>query len=154
MGIGAFAEPFVVISLLAIGCYVNRETRDPTTMLVSASHKRDDSLESGGSSPSSEAGLLSPLDRPIHDAAARTDFQGHHVRTIQVFGWRKDLVTVNTRQFASRWFSRLIVHRKPFIVEVLYWALIYWVSAMDVVLDAIPIWTTLLGPSNAHQRSR
>lgn len=135
MGIGAFAEPLVVVSLLGLGCYINRESRHFSTASVSAGHKRNDSLESGRSSPSSEAGLLSPLDRPFHDGSSRTNPEGRHIRTLRVLGWQKEVVTVNTQRFADRWLSRIVV-QIPFIIEVLYWALIYWIYQLARAVSA------------------
>ena len=141
MGVGAFAEPLVVITLLFGGVYVNRNTRyrlgsrnrggngyDKTgggsvaddvceassdTSSASAATLTDDLAERGG--------LLSPLRTPQDEPKWRT-------REVGLGRFRTRVTSPNTRVFKDYFLSRLLV-KFPFLVEVWYWALIYWVSS-------------------------
>ncbi|KAF7193586.1 hypothetical protein HII31_05050, partial [Pseudocercospora fuligena] len=135
MGAGAFIEPLVVISLLVGGTLVNRETRSLGNVRRFG-HKRDDNLESGSSSPKSkdsQDGLLSPvkfLDQNEEDT--------WHTREVGVLSFRKSVKSPNTRQLSSRLLSRLL-QQLPFLVEVWYWALIYWVYQLGRAFTAVTL---------------
>ena len=122
-GIGAIAEPLVVIFLLFGGTWINRDfkpgrlRRRPTAARsVSAdsyvvSWSTHQHIESRSTSPS----LLVP-----QEPEWRT-------RTLAAFGLTKEVATPNTRRFKAYFLSR-ILERFPFLVECWYWALIYWVG--------------------------
>jgi hypothetical protein len=122
-GIGAVAEPLVVIILLFGGTWINRDF-DPGRKRRRAGDERRISndmnlreLEEEGliDSRSSSPSLL-----PEQEAKWRR-------RTLGVWGWKKEVTTPNTRRFKGYFLSRLL-ERFPFLVECWYWGLIYWVS--------------------------
>lgn len=131
MGVGAFAEPLIVVSLLAGGSILNQDRNQ--TVRGRTWHRLSD-LDDGetgefgtelGSeeqraslSSTSSATLLDPTDDG-HDSHWRK-------RTIRLWKWQKTVVTPNNRVFENRLLSR-VLRRFPFLVEVWYWALIYWV---------------------------
>jgi hypothetical protein len=120
MGIGAIAEPLVVVTLLFGGTWVNRnkdyklfgQRRDHSTSPRSAS---PDS-ETGRSSLSSSDSLLAGVD----------EVPKWRTREVRVFGFRKEVTSPNSRRFKDYFLSRLL-KKFPFLVEAWYWALIYWV---------------------------
>ena len=140
MGVGAFAEPLVVISLLVGGTWVNRTRNNADRHRIWGEHKRDDSSASGVSrsgSFASEDGVPSPRDRSHSPSyLAQPQIGGWHTRTISFMGWRRDVQTPNTAVFSDRLLSRLL-HRLPFLVECWYWALIYWVYQLGRAFAAV-----------------
>jgi hypothetical protein len=122
MGAGAFIEPLVVVTLLFGGTWVNRNTeyrlfnRRRIYTHSPRSSSPSSSIESGRSSLSSSVSLLSQDDEPKW-----------RVREINIMGFRKELVSPNTRQFQDYFLSR-VLKKFPFLVEAWYWALIYWVN--------------------------
>lgn len=125
MGAGAFIEPLVVVTLLFGGTWVNRNSdyrlfgrrRVYRSSPRSSSPASSSSFESGRSTPSSTASLLSGGD----------DVPKWRKREITLFGMRKEVVSPNSRRFKDYFLSRLL-QKFPFLVEAWYWALIYWVS--------------------------
>lgn len=127
MGLGGFIEPAVVITLLFGGTWINRnrttdtfdrwtekDIRDraetsPSRLESSPLHGESDLYASGSRSPGAD-----------HDATWRS-------RDIRVFGFKRSIRTPNTQPFRNRLLSRLLF-RLPFLAEVWYWALIYWVG--------------------------
>lgn len=134
MGVNAFIEPLVVISLLVGGTWVNRD-RSYKLRLQNSSPKPlrlsvdEESLPGSPTSFNSKDGLLteeftSPISRPCATDASISTWR---IRKICFFGFRKTLWTHNTKVFEDRWFSR-VIRKFPFLREVWYWALIYWVN--------------------------
>lgn len=143
MGAGAFIEPLVVVSLLVGGTLINRETKKAISS-QSVGHKRDDNLESALSTPrsaNSQDGLLSPVKLPEHNHGHWTSDQADEpwqIREIGLLGWTRQVRSPNTQQFQSRRLSRLL-QRLPFLVEVWYWALIYWVYQLGRAFTAVTL---------------
>jgi hypothetical protein len=133
MGAGAFIEPLVVVTLLFGGTWVNRNTeyrlfnrRRVYTHSPRSSSPSSSSIESGRSSLSSSVSLLSQDDEPKW-----------RVREINIMGFRKELVSPNTRQFQDYFLSR-VLKKFPFLVEAWYWALIYWVNtSLELAISRI-----------------
>jgi hypothetical protein len=127
MGAGAFIEPLVVVTLLFGGTWVNRNTeyrlfnRKRIYTLSPRSSSPSSSIESGRSSLSSSASLLTQVD----------DEPKWRVRDITIMGMKKEIVSPNTRRFQDYFLSRLL-KKFPFLVEAWYWALIYWVRPLQV----------------------
>lgn len=122
-GIGAVAEPLVVIVLLFGGTWINRDF-DPGRKRRRPGDARrvSDDLSLRGLE---EEGLIesrssSPSLLPEQEAKWRK-------RTLGVWGWKKEVITPNTRKFKGYFLSRLL-EKFPFLVECWYWALIYWVN--------------------------
>jgi hypothetical protein len=124
MGIGAVAEPLVVVTLLFGGTWVNRN-KDYKLFgrrRNNASSPRSTSpdSESGRSSISSSASLLGDID----------EVPKWRTRELQFFGLRKEVTSPNSRRFKDYFLSRLL-RKFPFLVEAWYWALIYWVCTQQ-----------------------
>jgi hypothetical protein len=130
MGIGAFAEPLVVVTLLFGGAYFNRRTGGGSAALLGAysplepGRKRSDDYERGKDSTDegslgwsgSSSGLVSP-------AGEQSRWRN---RRVKFFRYSRLVQTPNTTAFQDRLLSRLL-QKFPFLVEAWYWALIYWV---------------------------
>jgi hypothetical protein len=128
-GIGAVAEPLVVVALLFGGTWINRDfnpgrrrrPRDVRRVFddgragESASLMEDGDVEARSASPSL-LGSQEPMWRK---------------RTLGALGWKTEVATPNTRRFKGYFLSRLL-ERFPFLVECWYWALIYWVSYANI----------------------
>lgn len=138
MGVGAFLEPLVVISLLVGGTIINRGKKEVLGSPVWASHKRDDSREAGPPSPSSEDGLLSPRSRIPSTSLGQSEESGWRRRRIGLLGWQADVRSPNTQQFSNRLLSR-VLRNFPFLVEVWYWALVYWVYQLGRAFTAVTL---------------
>ncbi|GAB7347290.1 hypothetical protein MBLNU459_g3376t2 [Dothideomycetes sp. NU459] len=63
---------------------------------------------------------------------------GWRKRELKVARWRKEVWSPDTRVFENRLLSRLLL-RFPFLVEVWYWALIYWVYQLGRAFTAVTI---------------
>ncbi|RQM08379.1 hypothetical protein DH86_00002625 [Scytalidium sp. 3C] len=57
-------------------------------------------------------------------------------QSLQLFGWKREIVTPNTRRFKGYLLSRLL-EKFPFLVECWYWALIYWVYQLGRAATAV-----------------
>lgn len=155
MGAGAFLEPLIVISLLSGGTWINR-TRHNTSVdrqRIWGKHKRDDSAssrESSSRSSTTEDGLLSPERRSQSPTyLAQPQAQGWRRRTVGILRWKKEVHTPDTIVFADRLLSRLL-RRLPFIVEVWYWALIYWVYQLGRAFTALTLVQGTVHTARAH----
>jgi len=146
-GIGAIAEPLVVIALLCSGTWINRDPESGRIGNQQSSYRRHISSErssknedlEAAKSPTSCAGLLSDEDgdsdfdgvlkrRSTSPSLLSDQEPKWRKRTIGAFGWSKQVVTPNTRRFKGTFISRLL-EKYPFLVEVWYWGLIYWVRS-------------------------
>lgn len=140
MGIGAVAEPLVVVGLLFGGTWFNRNTgRDDAydnlgwtdDDLDHGESKRSDDrsgspVRSGTVSPVSETALLTS-----HSPLAASDEPPRRLRKIKFLRYQRAVTTPNTRVFKDRLLSR-VLRRFPFLVEAWYWALIYWVCQLSI----------------------
>lgn len=130
MGIGAVAEPLVVIVLLFGGAWFNRTLGQESVASKLAAYsplettrKRSDDLSDSELSDrdlsvdwASSSGTLSPLEQ-----------SRWRNRKLRLFRYNRIVSTPNTTVFKDRLLSRLL-QKFPFLVEAWYWALIYWVS--------------------------
>ena len=131
MGIGGFVEPAIVLSLLCGGTWVNRRRKyhqEPDRWSEKDVHNRQDL------SPSRLESCPLTYDSENETRAAAGPFQldansqaRWRKREIRLFGLRRSVLSLNTKPFGNRLLSRLLF-RFPFLVEVWYWALIYWVG--------------------------
>jgi hypothetical protein len=134
MGIGAVAEPLVVITLLIGGTWINRDSepgrRRNDRRPDAARRISGDDVEAGirSASPDSADGLLEHVDshRSMSPSLLAAQESKWRKRQIGIFGYKKEVTTPNTRRFRGNLLSRLL-ERFPFLVECWYWALIYWV---------------------------
>ena len=110
MSFGAIAEPALVIFLLFGGTYLNRTWSNESSVSAYTEIKHDELMGRA------EKGAVGPV----------VDDDGWRHRKIGLSGWRCNVRTPDTQIFQDRFLSR-ILRRFPFLLEVLYWALIYWV---------------------------
>ena len=130
MGVGAFMEPLVVVTLLFGGTWFNRNTEYRIfDRRRNASHSpRSASPASSGSGRSSPRSSASLLDGYRASSPLLPEQEPHwRKREIRVLGFRREVVSPNTKRFEGYFLSRLL-QKFPFLVEAWYWALIYWVS--------------------------
>ncbi len=129
-GIGAVAEPLVVVSLLVVGTWINRDSR----LEKKRRHRWCDSDRSlgwqndleGNVGLGSSARLLDGRTRSISPSLVDPQEQKWRKRTIGFGRFKRQVTTPNTRRFRTYLLSR-VLERFPFLVECWYWALIYWV---------------------------
>ncbi|PGH35245.1 hypothetical protein GX50_01941 [[Emmonsia] crescens] len=162
MGIGAFLEPLVVVTLLLGGTWINRSSgisrsysrntaRSSSLASDGFSDKTVDGVEHGlptttgtddGSLPSSPSRSLSPsllLDqgRPLR------------ARPIGLWSWKREIMTPNTAKFRNRCFSRLL-RRFPFLVECWYWTLVYWTYQLARAFTAVTLKDATVDVARKH----
>lgn len=124
MGVGAFAEPLIMVGLLAGGCILNQDrsktmSERPWHLLTSLEDGESGTGRRNSSQSSSSATLLDSTEE-------EGQYAPYRARTVRFWKWEKTVITPNTRVFEDRVLSRLL-RRFPFLVETWYWALIYWV---------------------------
>lgn len=141
MGIGAVAEPLVVVTLLFGGTWFNRNKgRDDAYDNLGWSgdgldheNKRSDDRPSGSTTPQSEDTLLGGTSTlAAHEEPPR------RTRRVKFFKYQRTMTTPNTRVFKDRILSRLL-RKLPFLVEAWYWALIYWVYQVGRAITALTL---------------
>ncbi|KAK1544824.1 integral membrane protein [Colletotrichum paranaense] len=147
MGIGAVAEPLVVITLLFGGTWFNRNIGDTNAYdnlgwkgagLDDAEHKRSDERRSGNSTPDSEESLLSLGAWSSSSTLTPQEEPPRRSRRIKFFGYQRIVTTPNTRVYKDRLLSR-VLRKFPFLVEAWYWALIYWVYQVGRAFTALTL---------------
>lgn len=143
MGIGALAEPLVVVTLLFGGAWFNRTTAADnvaSSKLASyaqlentrkrsddyASRRRSDS-DSSEKSVDWSSGTLSPLEQ-----------SRWRNRRVRFFGYERMVSSPNTTVFKDRLLSR-VLQKFPFLAEAWYWALIYWVYQLGRAFTALTL---------------
>jgi hypothetical protein len=134
-GVGAVAEPLVVISLLFGGTWINRDFNPGRSRRRPVDQRciSEDDLEHGGKSNRDDL-VDNPIDsRSTSPSLLASEEPRWRKRTLGVWGVRKQVTTPNTRRFRGYFLSRLL-EKFPFLVECWYWALIYWVSGQLIIL--------------------
>lgn len=134
-GIGAVAEPLVVVLLLIVGTWINRDFdpgRQKRLQFRGTSSEVGESDEDGKWPRSRETDTLIDEEdlesaRSTSPSLLPTSEPKWRRRKLGIFGVETQVVTPNTRRFKGYLLSRLL-ERLPFLVECWYWALIYWVS--------------------------
>lgn len=128
-------EPLVVVTLLFGGTYVNRNTSyrlfGRRHRTYSPSHSPS---SSGHSSPRSSSSLIDDEHRSSSPSLLAPQEPKWRKRELRILGWKKDVVSPNTRRFQGYFLSRLLM-KFPFLVEAWYWALIYWVGISFPILS-------------------
>lgn len=149
MGLGAVLEPLVVVGLLAFGTLINRNRGETASSGSPFSSSRpppwqhirytpdpdyDDPETGSGGKGDGEIVTHLPLSRTsstssdtlvAEDATTKAPSRWRQ-RKLRFMGWETEVTTPNTEIFHDRFLSR-VLRRFPFLVEVWYWALIYWV---------------------------
>jgi hypothetical protein len=150
MALGAVLEPLIVVSLLTFGTIVNRNRSravlarsplcssrlEPWQHLKYTADSEDEDVETGRRSKEEDHTLLPPsLSRSSSSSSSTlaedlsTDSKSTskwQKRRLRFMSWEKEVTTPNTDMFRDRFLSR-VLQRFPFLAEVWYWALIYWV---------------------------
>ena len=138
MGVGAFIEPLIVVSLLVGGTWINRKSARSLSKRRYRGHSNrppvaygeavTDDVDSGPSSPEPTDDLLDHHDYMRSGSPSLIAQEEYRWRTrhLGAFGWSRQVTSPNTRIFRGTVLSRLL-RRFPFLVEAWYWALIYWV---------------------------
>ena len=147
MGLGAFIEPLVVITLLFGGAWLTRNTSYtlfPRSQ-PSLSSAEKSLLSRNGSLDSidvdmAELGLLS--ETSISSKLLSVSEPTWRKRTVGVLCWKTQVTSPNTQVFKYYFLSRVLV-KFPFLVEAWYWALVYWVSASPSPSLSLPILTSI-----------
>lgn len=121
MGVGAFVEPLVVISLLLGGTYINRNT----SYIIFSKRQHIETKEREDSPSDIESLLLQDEHRSEHWSLKSSRW---HMRTVWTFGTSLEVKSPDTTVFRDHFLSR-VLRKFPFLVEAWYWALIYWVSS-------------------------
>lgn len=162
MAIGAVLEPLIVVSLLAGGTLVNRNkfynpvsrrNSNIETRPIWNATKETGDLEGGTGSLDKAGGEEDSWGRSRSSSTSTVFYDPEgtlgggatsilmadprwRLRKIKFLGWERDIITPNTEVHQDRLLSRLL-SRFPFLVEVWYWALIYWVCRAAATLVAV-----------------
>jgi hypothetical protein len=154
MALGAVLEPLIVVSLLAFGTIVNRNRSravlarsplstsrpEPWQHLKYSADSEDEDVEAGRGKEDERTLLPSSLSRSSNSSSSTlaedlsTDNKvtsKWQKRRLRFMGWEKEVTTPNTEIFKDRFLSR-VLQRFPFLAEVWYWALIYWVCGPTI----------------------
>jgi hypothetical protein len=148
MTLGAVLEPLVIVSLLAGGTLVNRDRSGQSPSSAANSrrpdpwqdieyalgdqvpreerHLNDEKCNWSRSSTASTSTIWHDVDN--EKAGADSASSGRRQRTLRFWKWEFEVTTPNTEVHKDRFLSR-VLRQYPFLVEVWYWALIYWVCA-------------------------
>lgn len=129
-GIGAIAEPLVVVVLLFGGAWINRDFNPGLRRRPRETRRfSEDDLEDGREWTRESEGLMETLDaRSSSPSLLPEQEPAYRRRTLKAFGRQKQVTTPNTRRFKGYFLSRLL-EKFPFLVECWYWFLIYWVRS-------------------------
>ncbi|PVI05327.1 hypothetical protein DM02DRAFT_715688 [Periconia macrospinosa] len=157
MGAGAFIEPLVVVTLLFGGTWVNRNTQ--YRLFNRQRTSSPSSPSSRPSSPSSDYFPSSSHSSPrqsttLLDSRHSTSLLAHQEpywrkRKVNILGWRKEVVSPNTKRFENYFLSRLL-KKFPFLVEAWYWALIYWVYQLGRAFSAVTLKDSTVDVARLH----
>ncbi|KAL0474866.1 PAP2 superfamily domain-containing protein [Neurospora intermedia] len=74
---------------------------------------------------------------------------GKRFRTLKFMGWEREVVTPNTEIHRDRLLSR-VLRKFPFLVEVWYWALIYWVYQLGRAFTAVTLKASTVDTAREH----
>ncbi|KAF7549225.1 hypothetical protein G7046_g8421 [Stylonectria norvegica] len=137
MGVGAFLEPLIVVTLLFGGSYFNR-TKDydffQGKVIGGTNHKRSDDL---GKKRESSESLMSGWSASSPTLSAHEQ-PARRRRKVQFFGYTKIVSTPNTLVFKDRLVSR-VLQKFPFLVEAWYWLNLYWVYQIGRAITALTL---------------
>jgi hypothetical protein len=114
MGFLGLGEPSIGTLIIFLGAWVNRDFTTPV-LGAHTTFLHDD--ESGLGSPLTKVEPSSPVSDPHQQNRWRR-------RELSLLGFKRHVYTPNTVHFQNRLQSRFLL-RFPFILEIIYWALIY-----------------------------
>ncbi|KAG5928156.1 hypothetical protein E4U42_001161 [Claviceps africana] len=152
MALGAVLEPLVVVTLLFGGAWFNRnrdcslrESRS-TWAPVDGSVKKSDEFRKRDLLQESLVPCSESSWRPSASPSSYDPFAQRR-RRINILGYERLVTSPNTLVFKDRFLSR-VLRKFPFLVEVWYWALIYWsklyqigraITALTLVEDTVHV---------------
>lgn len=138
MGLGAYLEPLVVVTLLFGGAWINRSrdgtaSRQPTRWqaVYDPFNKDEEGLDINQARLTPSKRSLSPSLLPSQESTWRD-------RELRFLGYTRIVHTPNTAVFRTRFLSR-VLQKFPFLAEAWYWALIYWVYQLGRAFTAVTI---------------
>jgi hypothetical protein len=113
-GIGAVAEPLVVIALLIGGTWINRDFNPRRRRRPRDVRRVSDDARAGENTAMAEDGDVE--SRSASPSLLGSQEPKWRTRQLGAFGWQTEVVTPNTRRFKGYFLSRLL-ERFPFLVE-------------------------------------
>ncbi|KAL2170651.1 hypothetical protein VTG60DRAFT_4576 [Thermothelomyces hinnuleus] len=169
MAIGAILEPLVVVGLLAFGTIVNRNKSkaargrsplshrpEPWEHLKYTTDSEDEDIESGRARADERTLLPPALSRSsssssstLAEDVSRKTIPRWRTRKLRFMSWEKDVTSPNTEIFRDRLLSR-VLQRFPFLAEVWYWALIYWVYQLGRAFTALTLQESTVNTAREH----
>ncbi|KAK4461204.1 PAP2 superfamily-domain-containing protein [Cladorrhinum samala] len=171
MAVGAILEPLIVVSFLTFGTIVNRNKSAtfsgrttysgslpaPWEHLKYPKDPEFDDVESARPSHEHDRALLgTPLSRASSSSGATLADDGvprapspWRQRKLKFMSWEREVTTPNTEVFINRFLSR-VLQRLPFLAEVWYWALIYWVYQLGRAFTAVTLQESTVDTARQH----
>ncbi|KAH6628095.1 PAP2 superfamily-domain-containing protein [Chaetomium tenue] len=172
MALGAVLEPLIVVSLLTFGTIVNRNRSravlarsplstsrpEPWQHLKYSADSEDEDVEAGRGKEDERTLLPSSLTLSSNSSTSTlaedvsTDNKATskwQKRRLRFMGWEKEVMTPNTDIFKDRFLSR-VLQRFPFLAEVWYWALIYWVYQLGRAFTAVTLQEDTVDTAREH----
>jgi hypothetical protein len=168
MAIGAILEPLVVVSFLAFGTIVNRNKSssswspllakrpEPWRHIKYSSDSEEEDVEASGRKedgitllPPTLSRTSSGSDTTLAEDILDKTTPPWRLRKLRFLGWEKEVTTPNTEVFRTRLLSR-VLQRLPFLVEVWYWALIYWVYQLGRAFTAVTLQESTVHTAREH----
>lgn len=154
MAVGALLEPLTVVSLLFGGAWLNRDKEycfkesQATWAAVDGVFKKNDEFGKRNPSPGSVASWS--FDWSL---SASPTLLGkppkYRSRKLRLFGHETTVTSPNTLIFKDRLLSR-VLRKFPFLVEVWYWALIYWVYQLGRAFTALTMMEDTVKTARRH----
>ncbi|KAL2175476.1 PAP2 superfamily-domain-containing protein [Thermothelomyces heterothallicus CBS 202.75] len=169
MAVGAILEPLVVVGLLALGTIVNRNKSkaargrsplshrpEPWEHLKYTTDSEDEDIETGRARADERTLLPPALSRSsssssstLAEDVSRKTIPRWRTRKLRFMSWEKDVTSPNTEIFRDRLLSR-VLQRFPFLAEVWYWALIYWVYQLGRAFTALTLQDSTVNTAREH----
>jgi hypothetical protein len=170
MTLGAVLEPLVIVSLLAGGTLVNRDGSRPSPPSSTANSRRPDPWQDieyalGDQAPREErhfddekwsrsrssTASTSTIWHDVEDGKAGVDSgsSDRRQRTLRFWKWECEVTSPNTEVHKDRFLSRAL-RQYPFLVEVWYWALIYWVYQLGRAFTAVTLQESTVDTAREH----
>ncbi|KAK3393950.1 PAP2 superfamily-domain-containing protein [Podospora didyma] len=162
MAVGAFLEPAIVVGLLAGGTIINRNKTPASTSASSSPLTSRPDPWSDFEYPSDEENAPGKPQRPKSRSSSissevpfglsggEKNASGKwRKRTLRFLSWEREVTTPNTAVFRQRLLSRLL-RALPFLVEVWYWALVYWVYQLGRAFSAVHLAASTVDTARTH----
>lgn len=129
MSASAVIEPLIIVALLLGGTWLNRN-KEFSAVPIDPRQSLEDSLGDRGSTAATRPkNRLSSIT--LSQSSQKTPFDERRIlwqnRRISILGWSIRIRSPDTQVFAQNLASRILC-RFPYLIEVWYWALIYWVG--------------------------